>query len=237
MKEKKCSKCGLVKKLIEFSKDRRLKDGHRSSCKICDRARENSPETRQRKNAYQREKGREWYLRYRQTEKGKARDERYKQSETHKSYKQSENYKETLRRYYTSDKAHQKQAKKRATISFKQYRNEYRNRPEVIEKHRAIARINVQKRNALKKQLPNSFTDQDWQKTLEYFNHKCVYCGSSERLEQDHFIPITKNGGYTPNNIVPACKTCNLRKYNYSPEQWCSPEIYNIIQEYFQNFN
>lgn len=34
---KECSKCELLKPLAHFGKDKRLKDGHRSWCKKCER--------------------------------------------------------------------------------------------------------------------------------------------------------------------------------------------------------
>lgn len=37
MSEKSCTKCGEVKKLEEFHKDRRAKDGRKSRCKECSR--------------------------------------------------------------------------------------------------------------------------------------------------------------------------------------------------------
>jgi len=39
-------------------------------------------------------------------------------------------------------------------------------------------------------------------------------------LHQDHYIPVTKNGGYTPDNILPACQSCNLSKWNSDPHDW-----------------
>ncbi len=190
--EKMCSKCFAVKSLSEFSTDRSRNDNCRSSCKICDRARENNPEVRQRKNSYQRENGRNYYLKYRNTEKGRAREKRHKQSEVHRQYKKSERYFENMR-------------------------------------------YHAQKRIAIKNQLPNTFTKNDWETALKFFENSCAYCGKKEKLAQEHFIPISRKGGYTPDNIIPACKSCNSRKSNRSPEKWCSSEIYKHIQDYFQS--
>jgi 5-methylcytosine-specific restriction endonuclease McrA len=42
----------------------------------------------------------------------------------------------------------------------------------------------------------------------------CFYCGSSaERCHVDHYFPLAKGGTDHWFNLVPACRTCNLRKF------------------------
>jgi Holliday junction DNA helicase RuvB len=41
---------------------------------------------------------------------------------------------------------------------------------------------------------------------------KCVKCGSRERLEYDHIIPVAKGGSNTARNIELLCETCNRAK-------------------------
>jgi hypothetical protein len=40
----------------------------------------------------------------------------------------------------------------------------------------------------------------------------CVDCGSRERLEYDHIVPVSKGGANTARNIELRCETCNRRK-------------------------
>ena len=47
---------------------------------------------------------------------------------------------------------------------------------------------------------------------------KCQYCGASaENL--DHVIPRSRGGGHTWENVVAACRACNTRKGNRTPDE------------------
>jgi hypothetical protein len=41
---------------------------------------------------------------------------------------------------------------------------------------------------------------------------RCVDCGSRERLEYDHIIPVSRGGSNTARNIELRCEACNRRK-------------------------
>jgi hypothetical protein len=43
-------------------------------------------------------------------------------------------------------------------------------------------------------------------------NGRCVRCGSRERLEYDHIIPVSRGGGSTVRNIELLCEICNRSK-------------------------
>lgn len=110
---------------------------------------------------------------------------------------------EIKRKYRISDKA-------------KQVRRRYFQTP----KGKELILVNRQKRMALKKSLPINFDMKTWEETLLYFNNQCAYCGKETDLEQEHFIPLTKNGEYTRNNIIPACKSCNCSKKDRDFFKW-----------------
>lgn len=41
---------------------------------------------------------------------------------------------------------------------------------------------------------------------------RCVRCGSQQRLEFDHVIPLALGGGNTARNLQLLCETCNREK-------------------------
>lgn len=50
-------------------------------------------------------------------------------------------------------------------------------------------------------------------------HNKCQYCGLMNDLTLDHLIPRSKGGKSTWVNLVTACKTCNSKKGDLSPEK------------------
>ncbi len=62
----------------------------------------------------------------------------------------------------------------------------------------------------------------DKQILLARDRHTCLYCGErfpERHLTQDHVTPRSQGGGDTWTNLVAACKACNHRKANRTPEQ------------------
>ena len=50
----------------------------------------------------------------------------------------------------------------------------------------------------------------------------CMYCGvefSIDHLSRDHIVPVSRDGLDTWTNCVTACKRCNHRKSNRTPEE------------------
>lgn len=49
--------------------------------------------------------------------------------------------------------------------------------------------------------------------------HTCQYCGATKDLTLDHVIPRSRGGRSHWNNLVSACKRCNSRKGDRTPEE------------------
>jgi 5-methylcytosine-specific restriction endonuclease McrA len=61
-------------------------------------------------------------------------------------------------------------------------------------------------------------TGAQWVALKAAYGQRCAYCGNrSERLTQDHVIPLSRRGSHTALNIVPACRSCNARKFTGPP--------------------
>ena len=62
--------------------------------------------------------------------------------------------------------------------------------------------------SARRERIPESVRLFVWQRD----SGRCVQCGSNERLEFDHIIPIVEGGGSTERNVQLLCETCNRKK-------------------------
>lgn len=49
---------------------------------------------------------------------------------------------------------------------------------------------------------------------LAKFNHSCVICGSTHRLQIDHIVPWSLGGLTEKENLQVLCQSCNLKKGN-----------------------
>lgn len=60
------------------------------------------------------------------------------------------------------------------------------------------------------------YSHQQWKEAVIFFGGECAYCGCTmhkgERLTRDHLEPVSEGGLTTPDNIVPACHSCNSSK-------------------------
>lgn len=89
-------------------------------------------------------------------------------------------------------------------------------------------------RNSRKQGLPASLTHDEWKDILGKYDYSCAYCGTSGvRLAQEHWIPLSRGGGYTADNIVPACKSCNSRKHTMTGDEYL--DLLKREHEYIQS--
>lgn len=69
-------------------------------------------------------------------------------------------------------------------------------------------------------EVSGALTLAEWQQILASFSGRCAYCGSTERIEMDHVVPLSKGGQHVASNIVPACKPCNSGKRDRALSEW-----------------
>jgi len=62
---------------------------------------------------------------------------------------------------------------------------------------------------------------------------KCYYCGrqieNPSQITLDHIHPVSLGGPTIPQNLVPACRKCNSRKENMTPQQFQAYK--NLVDE------
>lgn len=87
-------------------------------------------------------------------------------------------------------------------------------------------RIYGQNRKAREMALPHTLTVIQWEQIKTKFDNKCCYCGKKLPLEQEHFMPLSKGGEYTIENIVCACRSCNASKNDRDFFEWYPEQKY-----------
>jgi 5-methylcytosine-specific restriction endonuclease McrA len=209
---KRCTKCGQDKPLSEFYV---YKGKPESACKECVRAaarerrRNESSEVKRARTERQRQrraehpdeyhaKNREYYAKNRERILAAANQYRTEHPDRRR---------EQHRRHYEANKAKYH----RAAADFAHRDPEGRR----AIKHRSLARRHGRQA---------TLTVAQWQDILAAFGYACAYCGRgwheiTGKLNQEHVIPVSQDGGYTVDNIVPACGACNTRKAGRTPEQ------------------
>lgn len=252
MKTKVCSKCGKELPLNNeyFNTRKSSKDGYYTYCKECHKNRmkiyyennkekeairgkiyrENNKEKIAKSHKEHYENNKEYYQKWRENNKdhiNKFNKAYYQQNKYHLIERQKEYY-QTNRDYVLKYKSLYYQKNKE---SIEKYRVKYRvkNHDKIrnyfklyYKNNKDKLRIYHQRRKAKKNSLPSSLTEQEWIEIKNKFNNRCAYCGKKTYLEQEHFVPLSKGGEYTSNNIIPACRSCNASKRNKDFFEWYS---------------
>lgn len=241
---KRCSKCKIEKPATPefFVKNSACKDGLHTQCKDCKNARgkqsweENKekrnsrrrqkywddPKTRQRNLDYLRKWGdenrdkqleikRQAYWENREQNLQQSREWRLKNPEYRKTYD---------REYAKKNKA---QLHKRKT----EWANN--NRERIRQQRRAAytnnphaRRLEGLLRDARKRELPNTFTKDEYYRMLEYWGNACAISGEKELLQIDHWIPLNSPNcpGTVAGNMIPLSRSLNFSKQDTDPVTW-----------------
>jgi len=220
-----CKKCGkeLPANDNYFGSSNLFKDGFNSNCRECYRT--TKQEYTKKHNEYIKANSQRYYQEHK--EETKTRVSKYYQKNKDKYFLYNKEYRiKNAARINKQRKEYRDNNKKAISERDRLYRErnrerllqqkkEYAQRPENKLRILDIKRKYKQKRRTLELSLPNDLSAKQWSKCKKYFNNTCAYCGKKlKRATQDHFIPITKGGGYTANNIVPSCPSCNSSKHN-----------------------
>lgn len=108
---------------------------------------------------------------------------------------------------------------------------EYKNKWYKTDQGRLSILLKTKRRQSTLNSLPSDLTQAQWLSTLEEFDNSCGYCGNTEKLHQEHVIPISKDGPYTKWNIIPGCQSCNSSKSDKDMLDWyMEQEFFNPIR-------
>lgn len=208
--EKKCSKCKDIKSVLEFHKSKASKDGYKDWCKECRKV--ETKKYREENKDVILSKKRQWY----KDTKKMANARTQSQLELNaKTCSQCNEDKKILEFRERANGGFYSICKQCENSNNKQYR---KNNPDKINK---IKVHTEQRRRIQSSKLPHDFTVEEWESCLKVFDFKCAYCGvETVDMCQDHFIPLSKEGGYTKTNIIPSCRSCNCQKHNILFDEW-----------------
>lgn len=246
---KTCRKCGNEYPATNefFVRDKRNSDGLDSYCKGCER--ERSRQFR-RENP---EKARGYSRKYYETHRGAVLEScrNYYTANTERVIERTNRYrqdnpekrKEWARRQYFANRDKNKEINRR-------YRQ--LNPDKERERKRIYAAKNPDKgvlyarrREARKRGLPDTLTDVQWVRAIQYWQSCCAYCGSRmDNPTMDHYVALTHPRCLRTvvENIIPACLSCNLSKHNKEATVWLTEkfgedrarEILARIHAYFE---
>jgi 5-methylcytosine-specific restriction endonuclease McrA len=189
--EKKCTKCGGIKPITEFHKDKRLKSGHTSWCELCNRQYHKQYYRGDKEKIISRAK--KYYENDRENKKINVRAWAIKNPERRKSIckKWRDNNKE------------------QSTQAIKEWKNSHPEKVTISSETRRIRILNAE----------GTIAAEEWTAVLEKYHHTCLCCGKNNvKLTMDHVVPVSLGGAHSIENIQPLCQSCNSKKYLQSTD-------------------
>ena len=210
---KTCTTCGNAYEATadNFYRCKKVKkDGLMSTCKNCKR------EYDKQYQLQNKEKQNNWNKAYRERNPEKTKAYRNKYRQEHRV-----EVLEYTREYYkkNSKRIQENNARTRKPETPEQRRARY-------DTYKENSRIRVHKYLAKKKSLEATLNKNEWNDCVKFFEHKCAYCGAEAKLVREHFVPVFSGGGFTKENIVPACQKCNNSKRAKDFFEWYPDQLF-----------
>ena len=200
--ERQCTKCGIIKSLLDFNKQKMGKYGVRTHCKICLKEHYNCNKEHITKRVNN----------YRNANKEiiAVRKKTYYEANKNK-------VKEYKRQYQINNKEFISERKKEYQAKNKERIADYKKKYCATEKGRASINNSANKRRLLKNK-----GDVTTQQLLELQQNSkvCYWCNASLKNKKphiDHYVPLSKGGEHTIRNLVISCSKCNLSKGAIDP--------------------
>lgn len=104
----------------------------------------------------------------------------------------------------------------RYDTAHKEEKKQYRQSPKA-----KMLRSAFDHKRRMQEQSVNAVTAQDIEVQLGRQKNKCYWCHKKlDKYHVDHVVPLSRDGSNSPENIVIACPTCNMRRRNKLPHEW-----------------
>lgn len=223
-----CNTCNELKEFKEYNKRKTNKDGLHNQCKKCRKEyqKERYQNNKEQLNKYQKEYNKKNKKQINKYQKDYYQNNKEQLKKNKKEYRKSnkEEINKHQRIYYQINKK-----------QINEYQKKYR------KNNKEYFKTTKQKRRTLKQNSGGSYTVEQWNEALKYFNNKCAYSGKPmEQVSVEHIIPITKGGTSYIWNIIPCELSLNKSKNNkyllewYKEQEFYSEERLNKIYEYIE---
>jgi len=188
---KQCSKCGSEKPLEEFPPRKTSRDGRHGWCRPCYRAYYTGAAQRWREANRERDRENQRRWRRENLEAALARERRL--ADKHRAARRE------------ADRRRRRENPDRIRDNYRRWR----------ESHYEQEIVRLATRRAL------TTNDADLKALVaNLLKQPCVYCGTTERITIDHVIPLTRGGKHEPENLAPACLSCNSSKNDRLLSEW-----------------
>lgn len=202
---KACNKCLQSKSLEEFHRASSAKDGRRTICKSCQRIQD---QKRYEKNAEaNRQRALIYYYANAQTYAEKNA-QRYAENREEIARARSIKRRENLWHYKKLERA----SYKRNAEAKRAYGRRYSKMNPDKSRRR-----NSRRRARLAQATCYAITAKEMRRL---YSMPCAFCASTERIDLDHKIPLSRGGSHGLGNLMPLCDNCNSTKYNKIIMEW-----------------
>jgi 5-methylcytosine-specific restriction endonuclease McrA len=202
--EKTCSDCGMSKPAEDFYVHKQTRDGRHPYCKAC-------CAVRGRRN-YQRNTGRQarrkaYYAAHREEAKSAAKAWAAANRDRVLACRQQ---------YLESHREQEKQRARRWSAA----------NPDRVKHNNRLRKARSKGATVC------TLTLIQWEAIVAAYGGRCAYCGClPAHLQMDHVVPLRKGGQHTAENVVPACRPCNARKYDKPAPEFTRIPVSQILHE------
>lgn len=197
---KRCTRCGIEKRLSEFNRDKYTGDGLQCKCRVC-----------------QKEVRRDWYVRNREREIAKsvqwakANPEKVTAKERMRSIKHPGRTTKYSREWRKRNPQQASAASAAWKISNKDRIRRVEKDRYAREPHKSLAKCH--KRRAAMMGNGGTYSDAQVRELFDLQSGKCASCKQRlARFHCDHVTPLSKGGRNDILNIQLLCPTCNHKK-------------------------